>query len=191
MVARAAKFNIFLDATTTKKQLALLLGIDPEEIYVVGQETPNHGNLKILQITEMGKLGKDRSQSLERRVAALRRALEERYPGIIFGDWKAHASSGDGQWFVNLRGSNEFQNAPAMAVFGIPYQNVGHLQALYQTLTGEFAPLDRETPHEGLQCFIREHTEAEISKPWDGCAHTFAQMRNSHSFSLGTMTLVS
>ena len=163
-IARAAKFNIFLDATTTKEQLALLLEIDPEEIYVVGQETPNHGNLNILQITGMGKLSKDRSESLKRRVAALRRALEEHYPGIIFGDWKAHTEAGDGQWFVNLRGSNEFQDAPAMAVFGIPYQNVGHLQALYQTLTGEFAPLDRETPHEGLQCFIQEHTEAEIKQ---------------------------
>jgi hypothetical protein len=164
MVARAAKFNIFLDATTTKEQLALLLGIEPEEIYAVGQETPNHGNLKIVQITGVGKLGKDRSESLKRRVAALRRALEERYPGIVFGDWKSHAEAGDGQWFVNLRGSNEFQNVPAMAVFGIPYQNVGHLQALYQTLTGEFAPLDKESPHEGLQRFIEAHTEAEIEQ---------------------------
>jgi len=164
MVARAARFNIFLDATITRGQLALLLGIEPEEIYVVGQETPNHGNLKIIQITGVGKLGKDRSESLKRRVAALRRALEERYPGIVFGDWKAHTEAGDGQWFVNLRGSNEFQNVPAMAVFGIPYQNVGHLQALYQTLTGEFAPLDRETSHEGLQRFIEAHTEAEIEQ---------------------------
>jgi hypothetical protein len=163
-VARAAKFNIFLDATIDRDRLALLLGIDPSEIYVVGQETPNHGNLKIVQIVGMGKLGKDRSDSLKDRVAALRKGLEERYPGIIFGDWKSHAETGDGQWFVNLRGSNEFQNAPAMAVFGIPYQNVGHLQALYQTLTGEFAPLDRETPHEGLQQFIEAHTQAEIEQ---------------------------
>jgi hypothetical protein len=164
MVARAAKFNIFLDATITKKQLALLLGIEPQEIYVVGQETPNHGNLKILQVTGVGKLGKDRSESLKRRVAILRRALEERYPGIVFGDWKSHAEAGDGQWFVNLRGSNEFQDAPALAVFGIPYQNVGYLQAKYQTLTGEFAPLDRETSHEGLQQFIEAHTQAEIEQ---------------------------
>lgn len=163
-IAQSAKFNIFLDATISREQLAWLLGIDPDEIYVVGQETPAHGNLRIIQITGLGKLGKDRSESLQQRVAALRRALEERYPGIIFGDWKAHTQAGDGQWFVNLRGSNEFQNAPALAVFGIPYQNVGHLQALYQTLTGEFAPLDRETPHEGLQRFIEAHTEAEIEQ---------------------------
>jgi hypothetical protein len=163
-IARAAKSNIFLDATATKEQLALQLGIDPEEIYVVSQKTPNHKNLKIIQITGMGKLGKDRSESLKGRVAALKRALKELYPNTVFGDRKAHTEAGDGQWFVNLRGSNEFQDAPAMAVFGIPYQNVGYLQALYQTLTGEFAPLDRESPHEGLQRFIEEKTQAEIKQ---------------------------
>jgi hypothetical protein len=163
-VARAAKFNIFLDATINRAHLALLLGIDPSEIYVVGQEIPNHRNLKIVQVTGMGKLGKDRSESMQRRVAALRKGLEERYPDIVFGDWKSHAEAGDGQWFVNLRGSNEFRNAPAMAVFGVPYQNVGHLQALYQTLTGEYAPLNGQSPHEGLQQFIEAHTQAEIEQ---------------------------
>lgn len=163
-VAQAAKFNIFLDATITRERLALLLGIDPDEIYVVGQETPSHGNLRIIQITGMGKLGKDRSESMQQRVAVLRKTLSEQHPGIVFGDWKAQAQDGDGQWFVNLRGSNEFQNAPAIAVFGVPYQNVGYLQALYQTLKGEYAPLDKETPHEGLQRFIESHTEAEIEQ---------------------------
>jgi hypothetical protein len=153
-----------LDATIDRDRLALLLGIDPSEIYVVGQETPNHGNLKIVQVTGMGKLRKDRSESLKERVATLRKGLEERYPGVVFGDWKCHAETGDGQWFVNLRGSNEFQNVPAMAVFGIPYQNVGHLQSLYQTLTGEYAPLNGQTPHEGLQQFIEAHTQAEIEQ---------------------------
>jgi hypothetical protein len=51
-----------------------------------------------------------------------------------------------------------------MAVCGIPYQNVGHLQALYQTLTGDYAPLDKENPHEGLQQFLEAHTQAEIEQ---------------------------
>lgn len=163
-LARAAKFNIFLDATITRERLALLLGINPEEIYVIEQETPNHNNLRIIQITGMGKLGKDRSGSLKQRVAALRKGLERWHPDIVFGDWKTHAKNGDGQWFVNLRGSNEFEDAPAMAVFGVPYQNLGHLQALYQTLTGEAAPLDKDNPHPGLQRFIEAYTQAEIEQ---------------------------
>jgi hypothetical protein len=113
----------------------------------------------------MGKLGKDRSESLQDRVAALKKALLEQYPGgIAFGDWKTHAETGDGQWFVNLRGSNEFQTTPTLAVFGVPYQNIGHLQALYQTLTGDYAPLDKQNPHQGLQRFIQGHVEAEIEQ---------------------------
>ncbi len=163
-IAKAAKFNIFLDATIDREQLALLLDVDPSEIYVVGQETPNHENLKILQITGLGKLGKGRSELKKQQVAALRKGLRERYPGVIFADWKCHAEEGDGQWFVNLRGSNEFQNAPAMAVFGVPYQNIGYLQALYQALTGDYAPLDKENPHEGLQQFVEAHTQAEVEQ---------------------------
>jgi hypothetical protein len=49
-------------------------------------------------------------------------------------------------------------------VFGVPYQNIGHLQALYQTLTGDYAPLDKQNPHEGLQRFIQGHVEAEIEQ---------------------------
>ena len=164
-VARAAKFNVFLDATITREHLALLLEVEPNEIYVVEQETPNKGNLRIIQVTGMGKLGKDRSESMQDRVAALKKALSERYPGgIAFGDWKTHAEAGDGQWFVNLRGSNEFQTTSTLAVFGVPYQNIGHLQALYQTLTGDYAPLDKQNPQSGLQRFIQAHVEAEIEQ---------------------------
>jgi hypothetical protein len=66
-----------------------------------------------------------------------------------------------------VRKPEGFQRVPECPGDGsiwIPYQNVGHSQALYQTLTGEFAPLDRETSHEGLQRFIEAHTEAEIEQ---------------------------
>jgi hypothetical protein len=87
-----------------------------------------------------------------------------RHPDIAFGDWKAQADEGDGQWFVNLRGSNEFQNRSALAVFGIPYQNIGYLQALYQTLTGCYGSLNEEFLGEGLQRFIDAHVEADIEQ---------------------------
>jgi hypothetical protein len=164
-VAKSAKFNIFLDATISRERLALLLGVDPSEIYVVGQQTPNHNNLRIIHVTGMGKLGKDRRESLIERVDLLKAELKSRFPGVVIGDWQKFADPGDGQWFVNLRGSNEFQHAPALAVFGNPCQNIGHLQALYQSLTGEYAPLSKEAPpHEGLQRFITAHIEAEIEQ---------------------------
>jgi hypothetical protein len=163
-VIKSLKFNIYLDGTISAERLGLLLDIAPEEILVIEQWYPPRNNLRIVQITGMGKLGKERSNGLKQRVQALRSELLRRHPDIAFGDWKAQAEVGDGQWFVNLRGSNEFQNRSALAVFGIPYQNIGYLQALYQTLTGCYTELNEELPLEGLQRFIEAHVEADIEQ---------------------------
>jgi hypothetical protein len=163
-VIKSLKFNIYLDGTISAERLGLLLDIAPEEILVIEQWHPVRNNLRIVQITGMGKLGKERSNGLQIRVQALRSELLRRHPDIAFGDWKAQAEVGDGQWFVNLRGSNEFQNRSALAVFGIPYQNIGYLQALYQTLTGCYTELTEELPLEGLQRFIEAHVEADIEQ---------------------------
>ena len=163
-VIKSLKFNIYLDGTISAERLGLLLDIAPEEILVIEQWHPVRNNLRMVQISGMGKLGKERSNALKIRVQALRTELLRRHPDIAFGDWKAQADEGDGQWFVNLRGSNEFQNRSALAVFGIPYQNIGYLQALYQTLTGCYAELNEELPLEGLQRFIDAHVEADIEQ---------------------------
>jgi hypothetical protein len=163
-VIKSLKFNIYLDGTISAERLGLLLDIAPEEILTIEQWHPVRNNLRIVQITGMGKLGKERSNGLKQRVQALRSELLRRHPDIAFGDWKAQADEGDGQWFVNLRGSNEFQHRSALAVFGIPYQNIGYLQALYQTLTGCYTELTEELPLEGLQRFIEAHVEADIEQ---------------------------
>jgi hypothetical protein len=163
-VIKSLKFNIYLDGTISAERLGRLVDIAPEEILAIEQWHPARHNLRIVQIAGMGKLGKERSNALQIRVQALRTELLRRHPDIAFGDWKAQAEEGDGQWFVNLRGSNEFQNRSALAVFGIPYQNIGYLQALYQTLTGCYAELNEELPCEGLQRFIDAHVEADIEQ---------------------------
>ncbi len=163
-VIKSLKFNIYLDGTISAERLGRLLDIAPDEILVIEQWYPPRNNLRIVQITGMGKLGKERSNGLKHRVQALRSELLQRHPDIAFGDWKAQAEEGDGQWFVNLRGSNEFQNRSALAVFGIPYQNIGYLQALYQTLTGCYTELTEELALEGLQRFIDAHLEADIEQ---------------------------
>jgi len=170
-VIKSLKFNIYLDGTISAERLGLLLDIAPEEILTIEQWHPVRNNLRIVQITGMGKLGKERSNGLKQRVQALRSELLRRHPDIAFGDWKAQADEGDGQWFVNLRGSNEFQHRSALAVFGIPYQNIGYLQALYQTLTGCYTELTEELPLEGLQRFIEAHVEADAANPRRGESH--------------------
>ncbi|MBD1835369.1 hypothetical protein H6F61_22450 [Cyanobacteria bacterium FACHB-472] len=162
-IAEAAKFNIYLDATIHPKYLALLLDIEPEDILVIEQSVPSHNNLRIIQITGMGQLGKDRSDSLIARVDALKDELKSRH-GESFKiiDWKACASDDEQNWFKDSRGSNEFETCQAMASFGIPRKNLGHLQGLYQSLTGRYISLDKKDSDLGFQIFVGTQTEAEI-----------------------------
>ncbi|MEW5860128.1 MAG: hypothetical protein AB1861_22540, partial [Cyanobacteriota bacterium] len=162
-IVAATKFNIYLEATTTSKHLAQLLDIAPADILVIEQELPNHQNLRFVQVTGLGQLGKDRSDSLKGRVAAIKSELSSRHPeSIRYLDWGAQALEGEGRWFVDSRGSNDFMECRALASFGIPYQNLGHLQALYQTLIGRYVALDRDNPDPEFQAFVDAHTQGEI-----------------------------
>lgn len=163
-IAKANKFNIYLDATTTPGYLGLTLKIAPSSILVIEQAVPTRAspNLKVVQITGMGQLGKDRSDSLKARVCALKSELTLRHQDIQFIDWKALTNVGEGAWFVDTRGSNAFMDKSALASFGIPYQNLGYLQALYQTLTGLYVSLDKSHRDPDFQAFIDHHTRAEI-----------------------------
>ncbi|MEW5858115.1 MAG: hypothetical protein AB1861_12135 [Cyanobacteriota bacterium] len=164
-IVAAAKFNIYLDATTSPGRLGMALNIDPADILVIEQEVPNHKNLRVVHVTGLGQLSKDRSESLQGRVAALKAELGSRHTGAIrYLEWLALASEGEGRWFVDSRGSNDFMGCQALASFGIPYQNLGYLQALYQTLTGRCVALDKQKPDLEFQAFVDSHTQSEITQ---------------------------
>jgi len=162
-IVAATKFNIYLDATTTPKHLGQALNINPADILVIEQSVPNHQNLRVVHVTELGQLGKDRSEFLQARIAALKSELGSRHSeSIDYLDWGAQALEGEKRWFVDSRGSNDFMKCLALASFGIPYQNLGHLQALYQTLTGRYVALDKHNPDPEFQAFVDAHTQGEI-----------------------------
>jgi hypothetical protein len=138
-VLKAMRFAIYLDGTLSRERLASSLSIPAEQILHIKQEVPSYGNLKIIHVTGLGQLGKDRSNSLTQRVLALKNELHSRHPDIVFGEWKQHAETGDATWHSNLRGSNAFEHVTAMALFGVPFKNIGSLKAEYHTLTGQQA----------------------------------------------------
>uniref|UniRef100_A0A0C1RPF3 Uncharacterized protein n=2 Tax=Tolypothrix TaxID=111782 RepID=A0A0C1RPF3_9CYAN len=141
-VANAAQFNIYLDATLDVRYLALKLGMGVEDVLVVEQVTPIHENLKVVQIANMGVLGRDRRSSMERRLEALRSEIETMSPGVAFIERKSFAREGDDYHFRDSRGVNRFANAPALCSIGIPYPNIGDLAAEYQVLTGHSVNFD-------------------------------------------------
>jgi hypothetical protein len=56
-IALAAQANVFFDATLSRDDLALKLGVNPEEILEVRQAIPDQGNLTLTQVMDLGGWG--------------------------------------------------------------------------------------------------------------------------------------
>ncbi|MGR3280512.1 hypothetical protein ACSYAD_36270, partial [Acaryochloris marina NIES-2412] len=70
-LAHAAQANVFLDATLSREDLALKLGCSPDEILVVQQAVPDTGNLEVIQVKDMGRVGMSRGGDQTKRIGAL------------------------------------------------------------------------------------------------------------------------
>ncbi|AFZ61022.1 PriCT-2 domain-containing protein (plasmid) [Anabaena sp. PCC 7938] len=137
-VLKAFEFVFLMDATANRDNVAMQLGINPEEILVISEIPPDYSNLTIHQITGFGLLNKDRGDKLKERIAALREELNQRHDGnIAYIDHLAHKNKGDGHWFADNRGSNAYQDKQALCSFGTPYQDIGASGQVYITLTGD------------------------------------------------------
>ncbi len=162
-LAKSAQFNIYLDATFKSHQLKMKLGIN-DQLLIIEQQRPEYGNLKVVNVTGLGKLPKNRSDTLTARVNALKETLKKLYPDIGIIDWKQIASQiadrTEYGHFVDGRGVNRFSDALAIASFGIPYQNIGVLAAQYQVMTGE--PVNLEDKNSTFQKYLTELINAEI-----------------------------
>ena len=163
-LAKSMKWVCYLDGTATREQLALVQDLDAKKILHVEHQVPNYSNLRIIQITGLGLLGKQRSDSVEHKVEALKRALAEKHPGMGFIDWKSpkHTQFQEGFWFSDSRGTNRYASAPALTSFGVPFSNLGELAASYQTLTGQRVSLDKNKPNAGFQEFVDFHVQSNI-----------------------------
>ena len=162
-LAHSAKFNIYLDATFKSQQLKLKLGIN-DPVLVIEQQRPDYDNLKVVNVTGLGKLPKNRSLPLSARVNALKETLKKLCPTLGIIDWKQIASLSEGRTeyghFVDGRGVNRFSECDAIASFGIPYQNIGVLAAQYQVMTGE--PVTLEDKNSAFQKYLTDLLRAEI-----------------------------
>lgn len=162
-LAKSAQFNIYLDATFKSHQLKFKLGID-DPVLVIEQQRPDYDNLKVVNVTGLGKLPKNRSLPLSNRVNALKETLKKLCPTLGIIDWKQIASLAEGRTeyghFVDGRGVNRFSDVSAIASFGIPYQNIGVLAAQYQVMTGERVNL--EDKNSAFQKYLTDLSRAEI-----------------------------
>lgn len=140
-IIRAAAGNIFLDATASSEDLALVLGIEPAEILTVRQAIPDTSNLEIIQVATMGRLGvgSDRSEFCQSRVDALIHQITADTNGnVAVFDFKRHTSSGDGKrrWWTDSRGVNDLEDYASLALVGVPCRNLGDWEAEFTVLYG-------------------------------------------------------
>lgn len=157
-VALASKANIFLDATLSRTDLALKLGCGVDEILEVRGRVPENTNLEIIQVMDVGRLGQDRGQAQMARVAGITasyRAADPEGAGVI--DFKKFAEDGDGAWWRDSRGTNDYQAARTLILVGTPCANIADQQAEFAILTGS---IDFEG--DAFTSFVDRATKATI-----------------------------
>ncbi|MBD2682559.1 MULTISPECIES: PriCT-2 domain-containing protein [Nostoc] len=162
-LTNSAQFNIYLDATTTPEQLKLKLNYH-EPVLIIEQSRPDYSNLKVVNVTGLGKLSKNRSPLLTARVNALKETLLKLHKRLGIIEWKSLAQEAIDRieygHFVDGRGVNRFSDADAIASFGIPYQNIGTLAAHFQVMTG--FKVNLEDKDSIFQQYLIELVQAEI-----------------------------
>ena len=146
-IIKGAGFSIALDATKSKQDYALSLGISPDEILEVSEVKQATPNLTIHIIKGTGRGGKQRRDTMQERINIAINAIATRHQGQNIGviDHKSAIDSYQdlghklGYWYRDTRGSNQFLETQAMISIGRPCPNLGQVAAEYQTLTG-FCP---------------------------------------------------
>ncbi|MEB3150906.1 MAG: hypothetical protein VKL60_18050 [Sphaerospermopsis sp.] len=161
-LANNARFNLYLDATVSRKTLALKRGIDPEQILVIRRAKPDYSNLTVKHITGLGNINGDRSPEKQQRVAAVKQKIDKDNPDNASIEWKQHATENDGYHFRDGRGQNRFEDKTTLAIYGVPIQNVGSLANEFQLLTGIDPQLNQEFYHPEFVEYLQEHTQGEI-----------------------------
>ncbi|OKH30122.1 hypothetical protein NIES2101_42725 [Calothrix sp. HK-06] len=160
-LVREAKTTVFVDATLSRKLLALKLKVKQSEILLIEEEKPDYSNLTIIQIIGMGKLGRQRTDSMtEERIPALKAYLRAKHKDdIAFFDHKLFAEPEDGYHFRDNRGVNRFEGTSALASIGIPCSNLGALKVEFQLLYG-YCP--DEEKDKKFNAFVDEKINSEI-----------------------------
>jgi hypothetical protein len=151
-IAHAAQRNIFLDATGQLKELALLLGVETDEIIQVRQYQPPITNLEIIQVATMGRLGQSRGNEQQRRANAVVDAVRAESPdttGVI--RFKRYAETGDYRYFIESRAVNDGELLTTLILDGIPTENLESLAAQFACLYGRLPLPGTETRRYQLQ----------------------------------------
>jgi hypothetical protein len=146
-IAKAARGNIYLDATATAEDIARPLQLS-EPILTAKQAVPESDNIEIVQVTSLGRLGlSERSEYCQKRVDAVTNQIKQDATGqVAVIDFKCQSKEGDGKrhWWVDSRGINDLETCQTLILIGTPCPNLAALEA-------EFTILYGRSPQEGRE----------------------------------------
>lgn len=153
---QSAGFAIALDATQTKSDYALSIGVKPNQILEVKEIARPTPNLTIHIIKGLGGCGKQRRDTQQDRIKIAVEAIAQRHQGEVgLIDHKSAIGSYSGlelktgYWFRDTRGSNQFLKTNALISVGRPCPNLGQIASEWQCLTGWIATPDKVTGRYG------------------------------------------
>lgn len=155
-IALAASCNVFLDGTLSREDLALKLGCAPDEILVVRQKILVVGNLEIIQVTDIGRVGMSRGGDQVKRTGAIMRHFRDEDPSTRVIDFKKFDT--DGAWWRDSRGVNDFLEVKTLVLVGTPCRNLFDLSAEFAIICGRFPGEDDLE----FASFVNRATLAEI-----------------------------
>ena len=136
-LAQAAQANVFLDATLSREDLALKLGCSPDEILVVRQAVPDTGNLEVIQVKDMGRVGMSRGGDQTKRIGALAQHYQDLDAvNTRTIDFKQYER--DGAWWRDSRGVNDFLTVQTLVLVGTPCRNLNDLAAEFAIVCGYY-----------------------------------------------------
>ena len=143
-IVRAVKKNIFLDATGSIEELALLLGIEIGNIDYIAVEPNSGAKTRFIQVAGMGRLGQHRGNYQQQQVEAVIGQLFKNDPNAGVIRFKKYATDNDLRWFIESRGVNDAENLNTLILDGIPCPNLASLAAA-------FTCMYRRQPEDGTQ----------------------------------------
>ena len=112
-----------------------------EPIAIKTAHTLKPASVEIIQIGDLGALGRNRGADIQKRLTALLPALQghvqkrfgpEATTGVIEKSHFRDRDSGHGIWFVDNQGSNAFEKDKALIMVGLPSMNLTGALARFQ-----------------------------------------------------------
>ena len=156
-LAQAAQANVFLDATLSREDLALKLGCSPDEILVVRQAVPDAGNLEVIQVKDMGRVGMSRGGDQTKRIGALAQHYQD-LDAVNTRTIDFKKFEKDGAWWRDSRGVNDFLTVQTLVLVGTPCRNLNDLAAEFAIVCGYYP--EEDNPE--FKAFVDRSILAEI-----------------------------